>query len=116
MKLITTILAAALAIAGSLSAQSIDRINVKFPSPVIVNGATIPAGDATIQVIHGTGTVMLAIRSESGPSATVLVDREEDEADRSEPQVILDHKGNDYLFNRLVLPDHTAYQVLNPSN
>ena len=44
MKLFTVILSAALAV-GALCAQTSDRLNVRFPGPVVVNGVTLPAGE-----------------------------------------------------------------------
>ena len=112
MKLVTTICAAALAICGALHAQSPDRIKVRFPTAVVINGATLPAGDTTIQVNHSGGTVILSFHSDSGANASVLVNRLIDTADEDQPRVILDHKGNEYRLNRIMLTDHTALQVL----
>ena len=114
MKLLTIAFGAALAIASTLSAQNFtDRINVNFPNPIVVNGVTLPAGDTTIQVIHNTGTVMLIIRSESGEHSTVLVNRLNNiESDNHSASVILDQKDGAYRLNRVVLPDHSALQVL----
>ena len=112
MKIFTTLCGVALAICGALNAQSPDRISVRFPAPVMINGATLPAGDATIQVIHGAGNMILSVHSESGENASVLVNRLTDTASEDQPRVILDHTGNVYRLNRVLLTDHTALQVL----
>lgn len=114
MKLFTILFGAALAIASTLSAQNFnDRISVNFPNPVVVNGVTLPAGDATIQVVRNTGSVMLAVRSESGEHAMVLVSRVNTvESENHNTSVILDQKDGAYRLNRVLLPDHTSLQVL----
>ena len=114
MKLYTAILGAALAVTAVLQAQSFDdRINVRMPAPVVVNGVTIPAGDASIQILHNTGTMMLTVRAESGEHATVLVTRVDAGENLSgAAKVVLDQKDGTYYFNRIILPDNTALQVL----
>jgi len=113
MKLFAILGGAALVIVGALNAQTFsDRITVNFPNSVLVNGATIPAGPATIDVLRGSGSVILAVRSESGRNATILADRFDDPADENAPKVILDHKGDTYRISRILMPDHVAFQVL----
>ena len=113
MKLFTVILGAALVIGSALSAQTFnDRIAVNFPGPVVVNGVTLPAGDATIQVVHNTGTIMLTVRSQSGEHAMVLVSRVDSTENENAAKVILDQKDGAYRLNRVLLPDHTALQIL----
>ena len=79
MKIMMTICAAAIAISGTLCAQpatSVDRVNVRFATPVEIGGSTIAAGDCSIQVLRGSGdNIILAIRPESGPTVSVLVNR-----------------------------------------
>ena len=90
MKLFTMILGAALAI-GTLSAQNFgDQMKVKFSTPVVVNGVTLPAGEVTIQVIHNAGSPLLSVRSEAGPQALVLASRMTSEETVNEPKVLLD--------------------------
>jgi hypothetical protein len=114
MKLFTFVFAAALAFSGAISAQNLtDRINVNFPNPVMVNGVTLPAGEAYIQVVRNASTVMLTVRSESGEHATVLVSRVNTaDSENHDTKVILDQKDGLYRLNRVLLPDHTALQVL----
>jgi hypothetical protein len=111
MKLFTLILSTAVA-AGALFAQTMDRISVRFPSPVVVSGVTLPAGDATIQIMHNTGTVFLAVRSESGETSTVLVSRAQSDESTTGPRVVFDQKDGTLQLNRIVLPDHTSLRVL----
>jgi hypothetical protein len=114
MKLFTIVFGAALAIASTLSAQNFnDRISVNFPGPVVVNGVTLPAGEATIDVMHTAGGVMLTIRSESGEHSTVLVSRINTfDKDNHGTRVILDQKDGAYRLNRVMFSDNTALQVL----
>jgi hypothetical protein len=114
VKLFKIAFAAALAL-GSLSAQNFaERIAVNFPAPVVVNGVTLPAGDATIQVVHNTATVMLMVRAHSGETSAVLVSRIGSEGTANKASVILDQKDGAYRLNRVILPDNTALQVLDP--
>ena len=55
---------------------------------------------------------MLNFHSDSGENASVLVNRLSDTASEDQPRVILDHTGDTYRFNRVLLTDHTALQVL----
>ena len=110
MKLLNVILAAALA-AGALCAQTYERITVKFPSPVVVNGVTLPAGNATIQVIHSNASSILAVRSESGVYAGVLASRVEEPEGNGEPKVLFDEKAGVFYLSKVVLPDNIAYQI-----
>ena len=114
MKLFTIVLGAALAFAGALSAQNVDdRVNVNFPNSVVVNGVTLPAGAATIQVLRTAGGVMLIVRSESGEHSAVLANRINNlGTEDTDASVILDRKDGVYRLNRVQLPDHTALQVL----
>jgi hypothetical protein len=112
MKIFTTLCGVALLIGGAIYGQSPDRMTVKFPAPVMINGATLPAGDATIQVLHTSGNLILSFHSDSGETANVLVNRLTDTASEDQPRVILDHTGNTYRLNRILLTDHTALQVL----
>jgi hypothetical protein len=112
MKLFATLCSAALAICGALNAQSYaDRITLNFPAPVTVNGVTIPAGPATIELLSTSGNPILAVRSDAGATATMLANRYEITADEDEPKVILDRKGETYHIDRILLPDHVAFQV-----
>jgi hypothetical protein len=113
MKIFTAAFATALALGSALFAQSNDLVNVKFPAPVVVNGVTLPAGDASIQVIHNNGGVMLTVRAESGEHSTVLVSRSETNENTSDDaKVVFDEKDGIYHLNRVVLPNHTSLQIL----
>jgi hypothetical protein len=113
MKLFKILCGAALTISGALYAQSLnDRITVNLPNPVVVNGVNMPAGPTTIDVLRSSGGLILAVRSESGPTATLLADRFDDTADESAPKIVLDRKGENYRIERILLPDHVGLQVL----
>jgi hypothetical protein len=113
MKLFTGVFGTALVICGALNAQTMsDRMTVNFPASVVINGATLPAGEATINVLHTSGSVLLAIRSDSGEHASVLVNRLTEAQNTVEPKVILDNKAGVFHLNRVIMTDHTALQVL----
>jgi len=122
MKIMMTICAAAIAICGTLSAQSatsVDQVKVHFSTPVEVGSATIAAGDCSIQVLRSSSdSVVLALRPESGRTVSVLVNRVSEPAGEMDtngsPQVILSRHGNDYRFERILMPDHSGFEVLNP--
>jgi|SRR5690242_15472247 len=112
MKLFTMIFGAALAMGSTLFAQNFsDRMTVKLPSPVVVNGVTIPAGEASIQVIRNAGSMLLAVRSDSGVTACVMASRAVSEENVNEPRLVLDQKDGVYRLNRIVMPDNSALQV-----
>ena len=110
MKLFTMILSAALA-AGTLCAQTSDRINLRFPAPVVVNGVTLPAGEASIEVVHHNAISILNVRSENGMHASVLASLVEVPESDSGAKVVFDQKGGNCYLNEVVFSDGIAYQV-----
>ena len=114
MKISHIVLGAVLAVGSALYAQSpSDLIHLRLPGPVVVNGVTLPAGNASIQVMHNAGTYMLTVRSESGAHSTVLVTRSNwNESDSPDASVVFDQKEGTYRLNRVMLPDNTVLQVL----
>ncbi|SPE33810.1 conserved exported hypothetical protein [Candidatus Sulfopaludibacter sp. SbA6] len=120
MKIMMTICAAAIAICGTLSAQpatTVDLVKVHFSTPVQVGDATIAAGDCSIQVLRGSSDyLILAFHPESGHTVSVLANRvSEQSGDTSTgkfPEVVLSRRGNDYRFERFLMPDHSGFEVL----
>lgn len=121
MKIMMTICAAALAICGTLGAQtatSVDRFAVRFSTPVVVGTTTVPAGECSIQVLRGSSdNLILAVRSESGVTVSVLVNRLNDMDNNTQftdgqPKIILSRHGNQYRFERILMPDHSGFEVL----
>ena len=112
MKNFLTICAAGLSICGFLNAQNaIDTMSVHFAAPVVVGEKTLPAGDCMIHVIRGSGDgIVLSVRSESGETAAVLVNRMNDGKEEG-AGVVLGRRGNDLLLERVWLPDHTGFTV-----
>jgi hypothetical protein len=116
MRILTTFCAAALAIAGTARAQSsIDRITAQLTVPVSAAGATLPAGECTIQVLRGSSdAVTLVMRSQSGQVVSLLAnrfnDRESDTNGRA--NLVLNRHGNEYQLDKIILPDHTGFQVV----
>jgi hypothetical protein len=118
MKKLMTIGAVILAACGLALAQGmVDHVNVHFSNPVLVGSKTIPAGDCSIQILRGTSeNLVLAVRSQSGVVVTVLANRL-DEMDMDDvgdnAEVFLTRSdNNEYRLNRIVLPDHTGFEIL----
>ena len=119
MKLVMSICAAALAICGALNAQSatsVGWVKVHFATPVEVGSATIAAGDCTIQVLRGSSdNIVLAIRPETGRTVSIMANRLTDAPEtvnNTSPQVVLSRHGDDLRFERIVMPDHSGFQVV----
>jgi hypothetical protein len=117
MKIFTTFCCAALALASAMYAQSpIDHLTVRFSTPVMVGETKLPAGDCDIQVMRGnTDSIILVLRSQAGPYTTALASHMFEgsgEAERG-TSVVLTHSGNDFHLNRILLSDHTGYQLNN---
>ena len=115
MKILTTICGAALLFCGAIYAQNSDRINVRFANPVVVGETTMPAGECEIDVMRSASdSIILVVRSQAGPYASVLANRftDADSASADHATVVLDHRGDTYKLNRVVLPDHTSYQLV----
>src|SRR5260370_37854460 len=116
MKLFTTFCCAALALCSAIYAQSpADHMRVHFNTPVLVGEKEIPAGDCDIQVMHGSSdSIILTLRSQAGPSALAVVSRlSEDTPDaRESTGVVLNRRGNDLHLYRVLLDNHTGYQLI----
>lgn len=114
-KISMLICAAALTVCGSLNAQGpVDTVNVRFASPVIVGGKTLPAGECTIHILHSSNNVVLSMRSDSGETSNILVNRlYEDSTDTGKnADIILERHSDGLHFERLLLPDRIAYSAL----
>jgi len=118
MKILTTIFGAALLLGGILNAQTItDRVNVRFSTPVVVGDTKMPAGDCEIQVVRGgSDTLVLVVRSQAGPYTSVLATRLTDTTTEVSDHavVVLDRVGDGYRLDRIVLPDHSGFQLQLP--
>ncbi len=119
MRILRTTFAVLLGVCGAASAQDPMEL-VKFHSStaIMVAGTELPAGDDTIQVRGiSDGNVVLLVRSEFGPQAFVLTNRLNGDAPHGngEVQVTLQRRGDLYRLDHIWLPDHTGYQVLQPS-
>ena len=116
MKLFTTFCCAALALCSAIYAQSpIDHMTVHFNTPVRVGEKEIPAGDCDIQVMHGSSDSILILRSQAGPSALAAVSRLSEGTTDAEGKtgVVLNRRGNDLQLYRVLLDNHTGYQLIN---
>ena len=117
MKLFTTYCCAAFALCSSVYAQSFaDHITVHFNTPVLVGETKIPAGDCDIQVMHGNSNgIILVLRSQGGPTTAVVANRLTEGSQDAEgnASVVLNRHGNDLRLYRILLNDHTGYQLNN---
>lgn len=115
MRILTAVCAAAIAIGGTMFAQSSpDLITVHFATPVMAGGTMLPAGECSIQVMRGsTDNIILAVRA-SGVAASVLVNRVNSSSveTNGHVNVILSRHNNVYQLDQIVLPDHSGFQVL----
>jgi len=114
-KIAMLICAAALTVCGTLNAQlPIDTVNVRFASPVIVGAKTLPAGDCTIHIIRSSNTVVLSLSAGDGETSSILVNRLYDDAYTAgdKTDVVLERRGDGLHFERILLPDHTAFTAL----
>ncbi len=118
MKTFAMICAVVCAIGGTAFAQSVtDTLRVQIDRPVVVNGARLPAGQFTIQVLsNGGGSSALLLRSDSGAEAGVLANRifSQDPNVRAGANVSLRRRGNDYILSRIWLSDNVGFQVIQP--
>ena len=115
MRFLTTICALAMTISGVVQAQAPDLITVHFSTPVMASGTTLPAGECTIQILRGSSdNVILVIRSKSGVSANVLVNRISGPLADTDGRtsVVLTRSDSGYQLDRILLPDHTGFQVI----
>jgi hypothetical protein len=117
MKTFTTFCCAALALCSAIYAQSPnDHITVHFDTPVIVGETKLPAGDCDIQVMRGSSySIILVIRSQAGPYTAAVASRlfEDNPVAEGTTRVVLDRRGNDLHLYRILLTDHTGFQLQN---
>jgi hypothetical protein len=115
MKIYTTLCCAALAVCSAIYAQSpVDHMTVHFSTPVIVGETKLPAGDCDIQVLRGSSdSIILVLRSQAGPYTSVVASHlsEADTDGEGSTSVVLNRRGNDLHVYRILLPDHTGYQL-----
>jgi hypothetical protein len=79
-------LAVCLATVAGLSAQPYHMIKVNVPYNIVVGNTTLPAGEFLISdTNNGGSSSLIFLRSESGPSANMLMQRtkESNSSDRS---------------------------------
>jgi hypothetical protein len=116
MKIVTTFCCAALALCSAIYAQSTsDHITVHFNSPVMVGETKLPAGNCDIQVMHGnSNNIIVVLRPQGGPATAAVASRLSDGSqDEESSSVVLNRRGNDLHLYRILLTDHTGYQLNN---
>jgi hypothetical protein len=120
MKLMMTICAAVIAISGTINAQSatnVDKVKVHFSTPVEVGRTTVAAGDCSIEVRRGsTDNLVLELHPETGDTILVLANRLNTPVNYTEAgnstQVVLSRHEGAYRFERILMPDHSGFEVL----
>ena len=120
MRITLTICAAAITLCGMLHAQAattVDQVKVHFSTPVEAGGATVAAGDCSIQVVRGaTDNLMLELSPETGPKVLVLVNRFDKSTNYTEaegtPEVILSKHDGNYRFERILMPDYSGFEAI----
>ncbi|HEY1340063.1 MAG TPA: hypothetical protein VGF59_21265 [Bryobacteraceae bacterium] len=114
MKVLTSLCAAVLAIAGSALAQStLDRISVRFDTPVTAGNTKLPAGDYTIQVLRGSGDNVILVARSSGSTVSLIANRISEPLSDTGDQVtlVMNRRGADLHLDRIVFPDRTGFQL-----
>jgi len=120
MRITMTICAAAIAICGIVNAQpatTVDQVKVHFSTPVDAGGATIAAGECSIQVLRGaTDNLILVLRPETGSTVFVRANRLNERINYAQvgtsAEVILSRHGGNYRFERILMPDHSGFEVM----
>jgi hypothetical protein len=109
MKLFTIALSA-IALCGAAFAAPIDTMTARFDSPIMVGEKTLPAGDITFNVIHGTSSTILTARSANGEAALIVVKPLHESDDTAKTEVILGRSGSTLKIERIWL-DGAGYAV-----
>lgn len=97
-------LAVCLAAVAGVIAQPYHTIRVALPYPVVVGNITVPAGAAQITDMNDNGSSsLMIIRSDSGPSASILMSRIKDvkQSDAQKASVILRQTTTGYELQSL---------------
>jgi hypothetical protein len=111
MKLLTIALSA-FALCGAALAAPIDTVTAHFSTPVMVGEKTLPAGDVTFNVIHGTSSLLLTVRSASGPVALVVVNRIHESQEPGRASVIIGRSGDALKLERVWLDNGVGFAVM----
>jgi hypothetical protein len=110
MKMLTIALTA-LAVCGAAFAAPIDIVTVRFATPVMIGEKTLPAGDVTFNVIHGTSSLLLTARAADGTAALISVSRLHESEETPKSSVILGRTGNTVKLERIWLDNGAGYAV-----
>ena len=117
MKLFTTFCCAALALCSAIYAQSTaDRVTVHFNTPVIVGETKLPAGNCDIQIMRGSSDSTLSSSARKAAATALAVVSRMSDANTDaawSTSVVLNRRGDDLHLYRVLLDDHTGYQLLN---
>jgi hypothetical protein len=111
MKSLTLILAIAAILCGTMLAQQVDSLNVRFNAPVVVGETTLPAGDCHIQVVRGSGDNVLLVFRSTGKTITALVSRLYSLDESSEGTRVVLNKETSRV-DRILMGDGTGFQLI----
>jgi hypothetical protein len=116
MKVLAMMCALVCAIGGTAFAQSnTDTIKVQLDHPVIVNGVELPSGAYTIRILTtgNSNNTALVLRGESGPEASVIVNRLHYlDSKAGNASVRLMRHGSEYLLDEIWLSPYVGFQVM----
>ena len=110
MKLLTIALTA-LTLCGAALAAPVDIVTVHFTTPVMIGEKTLPAGDVTFNVIHGSSSLLLTARAADGTAALVTVSRLHQSEETPRSSVILGRAGNTVKLERIWLDSGEGFGV-----
>jgi hypothetical protein len=112
MKLITIALTA-LTLCGAALAAPVATLTAHFTTPVMIGEKTLPAGDVTFNLIHGSSSLLLTARAEDGTVALVTVSRMHEGPETAKSSVILGRTGDTMKLERILLDSGVGFAVAN---
>ena len=106
-----TIALSALALCGAAFAAPVDTLTARLATPIMVGDKVLPAGDFTLNVIHGTSSMMLVARTANNEAAAVMVNRIHESEINDKSEVILGKTGNTLKLERIWI-DGIGYSIV----
>jgi hypothetical protein len=101
----------AIALCGAAFAAPIDIVTVRFNQPVMIGEKTLPAGEIRFSVLHGSSSILMTARAESGEAAVVVLNRLHESEEPGHTSVILSRSGDTLKLERLWLDDGSGFAV-----
>jgi hypothetical protein len=107
MKLFTIALSA-IALCGAAFAAPVDTFTARFSTPVMIGDKTLPAGEVTFNVLHGTSSMLLVARSANNDAAMIVVNRQYETEESGKSEVTLSKSGNTLKVEKVTV-DGVSY-------